>query len=161
VLVPWRAEDLTVLEHANSAELTRYLGGIETPDDLTARHAQYLAFARTGEGAMFRIEVDAQPAGYAGWWTELHDDVAVSEVGCVVLTPWQGRGVAADALTQVVELSIGATGRAVVGYADVRNAASAALCRRVGFELRGHGVFPSDAGDTEVGIWVIDPPSVG
>lgn len=160
-LVPWRAEDLAVLEHANSAELTRYLGGIEAPDDLAARHAQYLAFAHNGEGAMFRVEVDAQVAGYAGWWTELHEGEAVSEIGCVVLPSWQRRGVAADALAQVIELSIAATGRAVVGYADVRNTASAALCRRLGMALRGYGVFPSDAGDVEVGVWVIDPPPRG
>ena len=44
----------------------------------------------------------------------------------------------------------------VVGYASVENEASHALCRRIGFELRGTGVFPSDDGDMAVTVWVFE-----
>ncbi|WP_345801167.1 GNAT family N-acetyltransferase [Microbacterium sp. AZCO] len=156
-LVPWTDADLEVLERANSAEMTTFLGGPESPDELATRHAEYLSFAETGEGAVFRVEVDGQVAGYAGWWTEEHEGEPVCEIGCAVEPAWQGRGVATEALGRVIDLAVATTGRPVVGYSHVGNEASIALCRRVGFELRGRGVFPSDDGDVEVDIWVIEP----
>ena len=156
-LAAWGPDDIAVLERANTAEMTRFLGGVEAGDDLAVRHAQYLAFAETGEGAMFRIEVDGQPAGYAGWWQEEHDGMPVYEIGCAVDPAWQRRGVAAAALTEVVRRSAVAGDRhIVVGYAAAGNEASNALCRRVGFVLAATGRFPTDEGDVEVNVWVID-----
>ncbi|MFH8251613.1 GNAT family N-acetyltransferase [Microbacterium sp. B2969] len=158
-LVPWSDGDLPVLERANSADMTLFLGGPETLDDLEARHAQYLEFVESGDGAMFRVDVDGEAAGYAGWWTEEHAGEPVCEIGCAVEPAWQGRGVATQALGRVVDLAVATTGRPVVGYSHVGNEASSALCRRVGFELHGRGVFPSDDGDVEVNIWFITPES--
>ncbi|WP_243076130.1 GNAT family N-acetyltransferase [Microbacterium sp. SS28] len=155
-LVPWSDVDFAVLERANSVAMTEYLGGVESPDDLVARHAEYVAFAETGEGAMFRVEVDGEPAGYAGWWSEQHEGEPVWEVGCAVEPGWQGRGVATEAVRRVIALARESDPRPVVGYGQVGNAASRALCLRVGFAHRGTGVFPSDDGDVEVDIWMID-----
>jgi len=155
-LVPWSDDDLAVLRHANSSEMTRFLGGIESDDDLAARHALYVGFAETGGGRMFRVEVDSEPVGYAGWWDEVHEGMPVFEVGCAVGPEWQGRGVATEVLRRVVELAQASDPRPIVGYAAVGNAASNALCRRAGFELRGTGIFPFDDGDFDVNIWVID-----
>ena len=155
-LVPWSEDDLVVLRRANSSEMTRFLGGVESDDDLVARHALYVGFAQVGGGAMFRVDVDGRPAGYAGWWDEVHEGRPVFEIGCAVGAEWQGRGVATEALTCVVERAQATDPRPIVGYAAVANAASNALCRRVGFELRGTGRFPSDDGDFEVNVWIID-----
>lgn len=155
-LVPWGDEDIAVLERANTAEMTRFLGGIEAPDDLAARHAQYLSFTEDGGGAMYRVEVDGASAGYAGWWEEDQDGDPVYEIGCAVEPAWQGRGVATEALRRVVALAATRGDRPVVGYANAENEASNALCRRVGFELRGSGVFPTDDGDMAVNIWVVE-----
>lgn len=155
-LEPWHADDLAVLERANSAEMTRFLGGPELPEALAARHAEYLQLMTSGAGAMFRVDVDGEPAGYAGWWTERHEGAPVCEVGCAVEPAWQGRGVATEALRRVIAHAIGTTGRPVVGYAAIDNEASNALCRRTGFELRGRGVFPSDDGDMAVNVWVVE-----
>jgi RimJ/RimL family protein N-acetyltransferase len=156
-LVPWSDGDRGVLERANSSEMTRFLGGVESDDDLAARHALYVGFAEAGGGGMFRVDVDDEPAGYAGWWDEVHEGMPVFEIGCAVSPGWQGRGVATEALRRVVELAQATDPRPVVGYAAVGNAPSNALCRRVGFELRGTGSFPSDDGGFDVNIWVIDP----
>lgn len=158
VLVPWSERDLAVLERANSPAMTRFLGGVESDDDLADRHRQYLAFAEDHEGAMFRVEVDGEAAGYAGWWTEDHEGEPVYEIGCAVEPEWQGRGVATEALRRVVALAQQTEPRPVIGYGQVGNAASRALCLRVGFAHRGRGVFPSDDGDVEVDIWWIDAP---
>jgi RimJ/RimL family protein N-acetyltransferase len=155
-LVPWHAGDLAVLERANSAEMTRFLGGPELPEALAARHAEYLSLVSTGAGAMFRVEVAGEVAGYAGWWTEQHEGSPVCEVGCAVEPPWQGQGVATEALRRVIADAVATTGRPVVGYAAIDNEASNALCRRTGFELRGTGVFPSDDGDMPVNIWIYE-----
>jgi len=158
VLHPWQPDDLAVLESANSPEMTVFLGGVESDEDLAARHALYVGFTQAGGGGMFRIEVDGEPAGYAGWWDEEHEGMPVFEVGCAVGPRWQGRGVATEVLRRVVGLAQATDPKPVVGYAAVGNRASNALCLRVGFELRGTGMFPMDDEDFEVNIWVIDAP---
>jgi RimJ/RimL family protein N-acetyltransferase len=151
----WADGDLDVLRQANTPELTRYLGGPETEDALAARHWEYLS---SGEAVlMFRIVVDGETAGCAGFWEQDHDGAPAYEVGCVVLPEWQGRGVAAAALSEVVRRALAAgDGRPVVGYGDALNEASHALCRRVGFTLEGTGTFPGDP-PVSVNVWVIRP----
>ena len=154
-LAPWRADDLAVLRRANTAELTRFLGGPESDEALAQRHAEYL----DGE-SMFRVVGDGATLGYAGWWEQEHEGAPAYEVGCVIETAWQGRGVASAVLTEVVRRAVASgDGRPIVGYAHVGNEASHALCRRVGFELEGTGVFPGEDGGTpvEVAVWVIRP----
>lgn len=155
-LLPWRPDDLAVLERANTAEMTRFLGGPELPADLAERHALYLGFADSGEGAMFRVEVDGVAVGYAGWWLEEHDGEPAYEIGCAVEPAWQGRGIATEALGRVVRAAAARGDHPVVGYAAVGNEASNALCRRIGFELRGTGVFPSEEGDLPVNVWIVE-----
>ncbi|MFB8146112.1 GNAT family N-acetyltransferase [Microbacterium sp. NPDC056003] len=154
-LAPWRADDLEVLRRANTAELTRFLGGPEPEEALAQRHAEYL----DGE-SMFRVEGDGVTLGYAGWWEQEHEGAPAYEVGCVIEPAWQGRGVASAVLTEVVRRAVeSGDGRPIVGYAHVGNKASHALCRRVGFELEGTGVFPGEDGGAavEVAVWVIRP----
>ena len=156
-LETWGAGDIAVLRRANTPELTRFLGGPETEEALAQRHAEYLA---PGDGArMFRVEVDGAAAGYAGWWDEEHDGEPVYEVGCVIEPGWQGQGVATIVLRDLVRRA-GADGRPVVGYANIENAASNALCAHVGFSLQGTGLFPAaaGAGPTAVNVWMIRPP---
>lgn len=156
-LEPWGDDGLEVLRRANTPELTRFLGGPEDEDALAARHAEYLA--PDGGTRMFRVEVDGESAGYAGWWKEQHDGEPAFEVGCVIEPAWQGRGLATTVLREVVRRA-SADGRPIVGYANVENEASHALCRRVGFTLEGAGVFPADGdggSDVSVNVWVIRP----
>lgn len=155
----WGEEDLVVLERANTPEMTRFLGGPESCQALAERHWDYLTLWETGEMRMFRVDVDGQPAGYAGWWEEEHDGAPVYEIGCVIERGWQGRGVASAALGEVVRLALAIGDRhAIVGYANVDNVASNALCKGLGFALVGTGAFPGEDGGTgmSVNVWMID-----
>lgn len=154
-LEPWTDADLDVLRRANSLELTRFLGGPESEESLAARHDEYLT---SGDAVqMFRIVADGEDAGYAGWWEQEHEGAPAFEVGCVVEPAWQGRGVGAAALGEVVRRALAAGGgRPVVGYGNVENEASEALCRRVGFVREGTGEFPGDP-PVRVNVWVIRP----
>jgi RimJ/RimL family protein N-acetyltransferase len=155
----WAAEDLAVLQRTNTPEMTRFLGGTESCEALAQRHADYLALWESGEVRMFRVSVDGATAGYAGWWEEELNGTPVYEIGCVIEPGWQGRGVASAALGEVVRLAAAAGERdVIVGYADADNAASNALCARVGFTLVGTGEFPGDDGSDAmtVNIWAID-----
>ncbi len=156
----WGADDLAVLKRVNTPEMTRFLGGGDETDEVLAeRHAEYLDLWESGEVRMFRIEVDGEASGYAGWWEEVHDGMPVYEVGCVVEPQWHGHGVASAALSELVRLAATTGDRhLIVGYAHVDNEASNALCRRVGFSLVGTGSYPLDDGEDplSVNVWMID-----
>jgi RimJ/RimL family protein N-acetyltransferase len=159
MLKRWAAEDYAVLDRANTAEMTRFLGGPESEEALAQRHSDYLSLWDSGAVRMFRVEVDGVIAGYAGWWEEEHDGAPVYEIGCVIEPAWQGRGVASAALGEVVHLAATTGDRhLIVGYANAENAASNALCERVGFSLVGTGSFPSEDGGIgmPVNVWMID-----
>ncbi len=156
----WGPDDLAVLERANTPEMTRFLGGPETEAGIAERHADYLASWDSGEMRMFRVDVDGVAAGYAGWWEEEHEGMPVYEIGCVIEPRWQGRGIASIALGEVVRQAATTGDRhLIVGYANVENVASNALCERVGFSLVGTGAFPSEDDEAvtmTVNIWMID-----
>jgi RimJ/RimL family protein N-acetyltransferase len=156
----WGADDIAVLERANTAEMTRFLGGgVEIDDKLADRHAEYLDLWESGSVRMFRVEADGTPAGYAGWWEEEHDGMPVYEVGCVVEPRWQGHGVASAALTEVVRLAAATPAPLpIIAYTHVENEAAGALCRRVGFALVGTGMFPFAEGEApmSVNVWMIE-----
>ena len=159
----WGPDDLDVLRRANTPGMTRFLGGPESDEALAQRHADYLALWDSGEVRMFRVDVDGAAAGYAGWWAEEHDGAPVYEIGCVVEPGWQGRGVASAALGEVVRRALGTEDlRPVVGYANVENVASNALCNRLGFTLVGTAAFPDEDGEAvmPVNVWMIQPSGV-
>ena len=155
----WGQDDIAVLERANTAEMTRFLGGgIEIDGKLAERHAEYLELWDSGAVRMFRVDVDGEAAGYAGWWEDEHDGMPVHEVGCVIEPRWQSHGVATAALSEVVRLAAAAADpRPIVAYTHVDNAAAAGLCRRTGFTLVGSGTFPFDEGEApmSVDVWMI------
>ena len=157
-LQPWGEGDLALLEQANTAEMTRHLGGPEPREDLEARQARYLRLNRQGHGAMYRIEVDGHPAGGIGYWPTSHPESAAYETGWNVLPAWQGRGVAREALRLLLRrlAGVAAPREAVYAYPSVDNPASNALCRAAGFEDRGEMTVPWRGGDLRTRVWVLD-----
>ena len=62
-LRPWSAGDLDLLRRANTPELMDQLGGVETDDQVVARHERYLRLRRDGTGCQFRIMIPEHPEG--------------------------------------------------------------------------------------------------
>ncbi|WP_395244874.1 GNAT family N-acetyltransferase [Agromyces sp. MMS24-K17] len=153
----WGADDLPVLQRANTPEQTRFLGGPETEDQLVDRQARYLRGWESGTSRMFVIEVDGEPAGSIGWWPIEHDGAPAYETGWGVDPAWQGRGVAREALHQVVRKVADLGDRhLLVAYPGVENPASNALCRKAGFEHRGSDSMPWRGTVLEFNTWVLD-----
>ncbi|AZK95799.1 MULTISPECIES: GNAT family N-acetyltransferase [Streptomyces] len=151
---PWSESDLALLRAANAPELMTELGGPETEEKVLARHRRYVALSAnpSGKGRMYAIVLAAtgERVGTVGFWeqTATSDGQAAYEAGWGVLTPFQGRGLA-SAATRLVAGVARAEGRFryLLAYPKVTNAASNAVCRKVGFELRGEVGFEYPPGN--------------
>jgi len=137
---PYGAEDLQLLERLlGDPGMMTHLGGPESADAIQSRHARYLA-STEADGALFTVEVgdDRVAAGWVGYWQSELDGQPVWECGWHVLREFQGSGVARKAMALVLA-SVRARGthRFLHAFPSVENAASNALCARLGFELLG------------------------
>lgn len=115
-----------------------------------------------GAALAFLREMAAAPLGCIGRWVQLgiaersgdrligdigvqlHGDTgALAEIGFTLASPWQGRGLATEAVGALVELLLRHTAvQRIVAVADERNAASLRLLQRLG--LRRFAVLPAD-----------------
>jgi RimJ/RimL family protein N-acetyltransferase len=158
-LVPWASQHFPLLVAANSPDMTRYLGGPESDDELRARHERYLRLRQTGQAWMSAIEVDGVPVGGIGFWQVEHDGEDAYETGWNVLPAWQGRGVAGAAVREIVRAASAAPLRArLFAYPSVENTASNALCRAVGFADLGERDFPFRGIVLRTRVWALSLP---
>jgi RimJ/RimL family protein N-acetyltransferase len=162
-LRPWTAADLHLLEATvGDAEMTRFLGGAESPEKILERHARYLRMGNEGVGRMLVIlaGADAKPAGTHGYWKREHDGSTAWETGWFVLPEFQGRGIATRATQLMADLAWDDDShRPIHAYPSVDNAASNAVCRKVGFRLIGAFDFEYPPGHRlRCNDWVLDPP---
>lgn len=158
----WSAEDQPVLERSNTPEMTRYLGGPETPQQIVNRHAKFLRYWETGEASMFRVVLagEADPVGSIGYWKTEWRGLPVYETGWSIHTAHQGKGIAGRALIACLEhaATFGDADRhEVLAFPRIDNDASNALCLRAGFELVGEQDFEYPKGHPiRVNAWRYD-----
>lgn len=153
----WDAADRGLLTLLNTPEMTAHLGGPETAEQLDARHERYLRTGHDRPGAMYRIDVDGDPAGGIGFWPVDDGGVAAFEAGWSVVPEHQGRGVATEALRQLIaEVRRDGSRSLLLAFPGVDNAASNALCARAGFEQRGVGSEPWRGGILTFRRWALD-----
>jgi RimJ/RimL family protein N-acetyltransferase len=141
----WKQEDLPLLmKLMGDPVMMAHLGGPETPDQIRARHARYLASARTGGGPMFVITLGSsmEPAGSIGYWPREWQGRQVFETGWSVLPEYQGRGIATRALRLLIERVRAEEGAVSLhAFPAVHNEPSNAVCRKAGFTLQGQADF--------------------
>ena len=146
-LEPWSEGDLDLLRRINAPEMTEFLGGPETDEQVEARHARYVAL--DGTGRMFRIVAlpEDEPTGTIGYWDREWRGETVYETGWSVLPEFQGRGFAVAATVAVLDLArADGRNRYVHAYPKVAHASSNAICRKAGFTLLGEVDFEYPAG---------------
>jgi hypothetical protein len=90
-LVPWSTEDFWLLERCNTPEMTAYLGGPETAEQLASRHDRYVANAYPGQMYTIRT-LEGETAGSIGYWEHTKADESVWETGWAILPEHQGKG---------------------------------------------------------------------
>ena len=132
---PWTAADRPLLDRLlGDPEMTRHLGGPEAPKKLASRQRRY----ETPDSKQYRIVApDGQSAGYVGYWERSWQGEDAWEVGWAVLTEYQGRGYATEAMRLLLDVIGEDERRPVHAFPSVDNAASNAVCRKLGFEFLG------------------------
>lgn len=158
-LRPWSADDLTLLQAANSPEMTARLNGPETPQQIQDRHARYLRLTESGEASMFVIEDEEHRSlGSIGCWSVEWRAQPALETGWFVLPAAQGRGVASRALSLLIEVAVRHSERRrfLVAFPADDNAASNGVCRRNGFTLVGTVTEAFRGADLTVNEWALD-----
>ena len=137
----WSEGDLLLLERLmGDPEMTRYLGGPESDEQIRARHRRYVDIGDTGKGRMFVIVVgpDRTPAGSVGYWERETGEETVWETGWSVLPEFQERGIAKGGTALAIERARNEDKHALIcAYPTVDNAPSNAICRKLGFALLG------------------------
>jgi RimJ/RimL family protein N-acetyltransferase len=130
----WSAEDHPLLIALNGDPVQMaHVGGAESAEKIAERQARYVA-----DPGQFRIVDDAggEGAGWVGFWARSWRGETVYEIGWSVLPAFQRRGIAAAATALAVEEARqDRAADAVHAFPGVENAASNAVCRRVGFKL--------------------------
>lgn len=131
-LEPWSDADRPLLDALmGDPEMTLYLGGPETTEKLDERHARYASNPHA-----LRISLDGEGVGWVGYWETDDEGGKAWETGWSVRRAFQGRGIATAAMKLLIErIRAEGTHRFLHATTTIDNAASNALCRKLGFEL--------------------------
>lgn len=139
LLQPWSEDDLELLQRLlGDPEMTVHLGGPETEEQILRRHQRYLRLLDSDTDRMFKIVwgPEAEKVGSVGYWRKSWRDQSVYEMGWLVLPAYQGQGIATKAAAAVIEHARReAKYQFMHAFPSVSNAASNAICRKLGFTL--------------------------
>ncbi len=137
LIEPWGPGDLPLLQKClGDQAMMEHLGGPESPEKIADRQRRY---ERLGS-RQFKIVDGATGAGvgWVGYWGRAWRGERVYEIGWSVIPTFQGRGIAGSATRLVIEIAKTERNRRFLhAYPSVDNAASNAICRKLGFALSG------------------------
>lgn len=137
LLQSWSAEDLPLLEKLmGDPNIMEHLGGPETPEQIVKRHQRYLRLPETDHMFVIFWGPKSEVGGSIGYWEKNWQDQLVFEMGWFVLPAFQGRGIATKAAEEVIEQArLDNRHQFMHAFPSVTNAASNAICRKLGFSL--------------------------
>jgi RimJ/RimL family protein N-acetyltransferase len=144
-LEAWSAGDAGLLTQLNEPEMTRYVGGPETPRELADRQSRYEA----PHSRQYRIAVGTArvAVGWVGYWETQWRERPIWEIGWAVIQAFQGRGIATTATALAIDKARGERRHASVhAFPMTTNARSNTLCRKLGFTLIDEIDFPARRG---------------
>jgi RimJ/RimL family protein N-acetyltransferase len=144
-LEPWGEDDLDLdLRMLGDPEMTRYLGGPESAEHTAQRHARKLLLPDSGAGRTFKIVLQAtgEGVGSVGYWEHSWHGEDIYEIGWLVLTPFQGRGIASAATAlAIAQARVDRKHQFLHAFPSVENGPSNGICRKLGFTLVGASEF--------------------
>ena len=154
---PWGAADFPLLVKLNDPEMTKHVGGPESPEKLAERQSRY----EKADSRQYRIVLGlgGDGVGWVGYWATTWDDQPIWEIGWAVLPSFQGRGIASSATALLVEMARAEQQhRFVHAFPKVENAPSNAICRKLGFTSLGDIDFPArrQGGFVRCNDWRLD-----
>jgi len=122
-------------------EVMSELGGPLPEEGLEAKLRGIVAAVEEDRLWFVVVEHGRRAAGWVCIWDHEGDD-PVTEIGWMIAPAFQGRGLASGAVRELLDRAR-ADGRwpAIHAYPAVTNAASNAICRKVGFDLLAEGDF--------------------
>lgn len=135
----WAEGDLPLLERLlGHPAMTVHIGGPESPQKLRERHDRYLSFSSPGGVFAVTAGSGGPSAGWVGYWETAWQGEDVWEIGWNVLHEFQGKGVATAAASLAIERARAeGAHRFVHSFPSLDNAASNAVCRKLGFVCLG------------------------
>jgi RimJ/RimL family protein N-acetyltransferase len=156
-LVP---DDLPLYEALNAPEMMEHLGGPSPTAWLAEkfrRDVEDVAADRVWILVVRPEGADGPVAGTVSIWDHELEGEAVTEIGWMVLPPFQGRGIGSAAVRAAIDRAA-ASGRwrALHAYPPVTNARSNAMCRKMGFALLGEEDFTFRGRDLRCNRWRLD-----
>jgi RimJ/RimL family protein N-acetyltransferase len=146
-LCSWSQEDFPLLVRCNAPDQMAHLGGPESDVQLRKRHDRFLMDAAPGKAWMFRIQSGTDAVGSIGYWERRWRDRPVYETGWVVLSEFQGQGMAARAAAALITiLQREGKHKYLHAFPSPDNARSNAICRKLGFIPLGECDFEYPSG---------------
>jgi RimJ/RimL family protein N-acetyltransferase len=119
-------------------EVMKELGGPNSDEVIEAAHRKRLVVAASDWWFTIVPEEGTRPVGTIGVWPIEWEGAPAYETGWMLLPPFQGRGLATQALALLLERARADPAiDAIHAFPGKANAASNALCRRFGFALIG------------------------
>lgn len=139
ILQLWSEDDLPLLQQLlGDPNMMTHLGGPETPEQILRRHQRYTHLPESGTDHMFKVVwgPTSEGVGNVGYWRKSWRDQSVYEMGWLVLPAYQGLGIATKAAEVVIEHARREPKyRFMHAFPSISNAASNAICRKLGFTL--------------------------
>lgn len=120
-------------------EVMKDLGGPASRDIIRSIHRRRLKSVLCRAAWYFTIIPDGStdPVGTIGIWESNIEDMAINEIGWMVLPAFQGHGYATEAGRAALERArFERRWRVIHALPSVSNGASNAICRKLGFTLR-------------------------
>jgi RimJ/RimL family protein N-acetyltransferase len=148
----WSEEDLPLLQQLlGDPEMMTHLGGPETEEQILRRHQRYVHLPEDGIDHMFAVlwGREQEAVGNVGYWKKTWRDQLVYEMGWLILPAYQGRGIATKAAQATIDHARqNPRYQFVHAFPSVSNAASNAICHKLGFTLLEECQFEYPPGHT-------------
>lgn len=136
------------------------MGGPRPLDAIRKNFQSNLECARNGTCWVYKVMSDEDPevaAGSVVIWESEHHGEAINEIGWMILSAYQGKGLASRAVRAMLDRNqLEKRWDVIHAFPPTNNPASNALCRKMGFELLGEFDFEWSGRMLHCNHWRLD-----